>query len=211
MKKIAGIALKPSSFAAFLLGAGATPATSLAQDGSSGGPTIGETHTFIEERILDQPILQNYWHKMDFPQYNHFDEAVWSVVQYDGDQCRITYQRKIEISHKAPATVKPIYGDKPATIIGHKVAKFDMGQVEAIEIHDYKDSRGSVLSVGIRFMVPTEEWQVIGRKVKKADLSKDPVLKPENAISVLAKDSQRLLSAFQQLQALCQPADSDQS
>jgi hypothetical protein len=185
------------------------PAHLIAQDEIAENLSIQETHALIEEMILDEPILQNYWHKMDFPQYNHFDEAVWSVVKYSGDQCQITYRRKMESSHKAPATVKPIHGDKPATIIGYKMAKFDMAEVEAIEIHDYGDGRGSIPSVGIRFVVPTAEWQSIGRKPEKIDVSKDPILSEDNAISVLAKDSQRILSAFQHLQGLCQVAEGD--
>ena len=211
MKKIVGKAAESSSDAKCLLVLLLIPASLLAQDVPASNSTIGETHALIRQLILDQPILQNYWHKMDFPQYNHFDEAVWSIVRYEGEECRITYQRKIEISHKASATVKPIHGDKPATITGHKVAKFDLAQVESIEIHDYEDSRGSVPSVGIRFVGPTREWQKTGRKAHKVDLSEDPILKQENAISVLAKDSQRLLDAFQRLQAHCQPGENAQS
>ncbi len=107
--------------------------------------------------------------------------------------------------------MKPIYGDKPETIIGYKTAKFDMAQIEAVEIHDYGDSRGSIPSIGIRFVGPTEEWQTVGKKPKKADLAKDPVMKDDNAISVSAKDSQRILEAFQHLKTLCQGADDDQS
>jgi hypothetical protein len=205
MKKMVGTAATASNSATLLMVLLMFAAPSPAQGETASNATAEETHALIKELIVGQPILQNYWHKMDFPQYNHFDEAVWSVVMYEGDECQVTYRREIEIAHKAPKTVKPIYGDKPETIIGHKIAKFDMAQVEAIEIHDYEDSRGSVPSVGIRFVAPTREWQVIGRKAKKKiDLSEDPVLKPENAISVLAKDSQRLLQAFQRLQALCQ-------
>ena len=211
MEKVVKKLVKTSNSARLLLILLVFPAQLLAQDEVAANSTIQVSHALIGDLILDQPILQNYWHQLDFPQYNHFDEAVWSVVMYTGDQCQITYQRKIEISHKAPATVKPIHGDKPETIIGYKIAKFDMAKVEAIEIHDYGDSRGSIPSVGIRFIGPTEEWQKIGRKAKKIDVSKEPALKNENAISVLAKDSQRILSAFQHVQALCQAADGDQS
>ena len=187
------------------------PAQILAQDERADDPTFQDTHALIEELILDKQILQNHWHKMDFPQYNHFDDAVWSVDMYSGDECEITYRRKFEISHKSQASVKPIYGDKPATIIGYKMAKFDLTQITAIEIHDYGDSRGSIPSVGIRLVGPTAEWQKIDKKPGKADLSKDPVMKQENAISVAAKDSERILEAFQHLKSLCQTVDDDQS
>lgn len=196
-----------SAPASILLASVVIPGPLLAQDGLTTRPTFQETHALIEELILDKPILQNYWHKLDFPQYNHFDDAVWSVVMYSGDECQVTYRRKIEISHKAPATVKPIHGDKPKTIIGFKLAKFDMAQVESVEIYDYEDGRGSIPSVGIRFVVPTAEWPTIGDKPRKSDLDKDPVMKKENAISVIAKDSERVLNAFRQLQALCQAKD----
>jgi hypothetical protein len=181
-----------------------SPAQLHAQYEQSVMPTFEETHAQIKELILDKQILQNHWHKMDFPQYNHFDDAVWSLIMYSGDECKITYRRKFEVSHKSQESVKPIYGDKPAKIIGYKTAKFDMAQVETIEIHDYGDSRGSIPSVGIRFIGPTAEWQTIGDKPRKADLSKDPVMKEDNAISVSAKDSERVLEAFQHLKALCQ-------
>ena len=197
--------------AILLLASSIFPLRLYGQDIQSVMPTFEETHLQIKELILDKQILQNHWHQMDFPQYNHFDDAVWSITMYSGDECEITYRRKFEISHKAQESVKPIYGDKPATIIGHKTAKFDMATVETIEIHDFGDSRGSIPSVGIRFVGPTEEWQTIGPKPKKADLSKDPVIKEDNAISVTAKDSMRVLEAFQHLKALCQSADDDQS
>jgi hypothetical protein len=187
------------------------PAKALAQDEQTASATTRETHALIEELILDKPILQNYWHKLDFPQYNHFDDAVWTVVMYEGDECEITYRRTIEVTHKPPATDKPFPGDKPETIIGHKTMKFDLAEVEAIEIHDYDDSRGSMPSLGIRIVGPAEKWQTIGRKPKKKDLSKDPVLTQENAISVLAKDAQQVLKSLQHLQGTCQTADQDQS
>ena len=196
-----------SAPASLLLASVVMPIELLAQDELTTRPTFQETHALIEELILDKPILQNYWHKLDFPQYNHFDDAVWSVVMYSGDDCQITYRRKIEISHKAPATVKPIHGDEPKTITGFKVAKFDMAQVGTVEIYDYEEGRGSIPSVGIRFIVPTAEWPTIGDKPRKSDLDKDPVMKKENAISVAAKDSEQVLDAFRQLQALCQPED----
>jgi len=65
--------------------------------------------------------------------------------------------------------------------------------------------------VGIRLVGPTAEWQKIDKKPGKADLSKDPVMKQENAISVAAKDSERILEAFQHLKSLCQTVDDDQS
>lgn len=195
----------------FLLASLIFPAQLCAQDDQSVTPTFEETHSLIEELILDKQILQNHWHQTDFPQYNHFDDAVWSVVMYSGDECEITYRRKFEISHKSQESVKPVYGDKPKMIIGYKTAKFDMAQIETVEIHDYGDSRGSIPSIGIRFTGPTAEWQTIGKKPKKADLSKDPVMKDDNAISVSAKDAQRVLEAFQHLKTLCQSADDDQS
>ena len=187
------------------------PVQSGAEDEHSVAPTIEETHAQIKELILDKQILQNHWHQMDFPQYNHFDDAVWSVTMYSGDDCELTYRRKFEISHKAQESVKPVYGDKPATIIGHKTARFDMANIETVEIYDFGDSRGSIPSVGIRFVGPTAEWQTIGPKPKKSDLSKDPVIKEDNAISVSAKDSKRILEAFQYLQALCRTSDTDGS
>lgn len=187
------------------------PSQLYAQDEQSVTPSFQETHALIEEMILDKQILQNHWHKMDFPQYNHFDDAIWSVIMYTGDECTITYRRKFEVSHKSQESVKPIYGDKPATIISYKTAKFDMTQVETVGIHDYGDGRGSIPSVGIRFTVPTAEWQTIGKKPKKADLAKDPVMTDDNAISVSAKDSQQILEAFQQLKTHCQSANDDQS
>jgi hypothetical protein len=199
-----------SIHAIFLLASLIIPPQLHAQDEQSVTPTFEETHALITKLILDKQILQNHWHQMDFPQYNHFDDAVWSITMYSGDECEITYRRKFEISHKSQESVKPVYGDKPATIIGHKTAKFDMANIETIEIHDFGDSRGSIPSVGIRFVVPTAEWQTIGRKPKKADLSKDPVIKEDNAISVSAKDSKRVLEAFQHVQALCQTADDEQ-
>ena len=194
-----------------LLVSSIVPSRLYAQDEQSASPTFEETHAQIKALILDKQILQNHWHQMDFPQYNHFDDAIWSVTMYSGDGCEITYRRKFEISHKAQESVKPIYGDKPETIIGHKTARFDMTTIESVEIHDFGDSRGSIPSVGIRFIGPTAEWQTIGPKPKKADLSKDPVIKGENAISVSAKDSKQVLEAFQHVQALCQTADDDQS
>ena len=194
-----------------LLASSIIPAQSHAQDEHAVSPTIEETHALIEELILDKQILQNHWHQMDFPQYNHFDDAVWSVTMYSGDDCEITYRRKFEISHKAQESVKPIYGDKPATITGHKTAKFDMTTIESVEIYDFGDSRGSIPSVGIRFIGPTAEWQTVGPKPKKSDLAKEPTIKEDNAISVSAKDSKRVLEAFQHLQALCQAAGDDRS
>jgi len=173
------------------------------------GPTFEETHALIAELIVDKQILQNHWHKLDFPQYNHFDDAVWSVTKYSGDECETTYQRKYEISHKAEEGVKPIYGDKPEQMVGYKTATFDMAQIETVEIHDYDDSRGSIPSIGIRFVGPTKEWRTKGDKQKKSDLKKDPILAQENAISVSAKDANRILEAFQHLQELCQSADDD--
>lgn len=187
------------------------PARLSAQDDQSVTPTFEETHALIEELILDKQILQNHWHQTDFPQYNHFDDAVWSVVMYSGDECEISYRRKFEISHKSQESVKPVYGDKPQTIIGYKTAKFDMAQIETVEIYDYGDSRGSIPSIGIRFTGPTAEWQTIGKKQKKADLSKEPVMKDDNAISVSAKDAPQVLQAFQRLKTLCQSADDNQS
>ena len=107
--------------------------------------------------------------------------------------------------------MKPIYGDKPATITGHKTAKFDMADIESVEIYDFGDSRGSIPSVGIRFIGPTAEWQTVGPKPKKSDLSKEPTIKEDNAISVSAKDSERVLEAFQHLKALCQTSGDEQS
>ncbi len=187
------------------------PVQTRAQDEHSDAPTIEETHAQIKELILEKQILQNHWHQMDFPQYNHFDDAVWSIVMYSGDECEITYRRKFEISHKVRESVKPIYGDKPATIIGHKTARFDMENIETIEIYDFGDSRGSIPSVGIRFVGPTAEWQTIGPKPKKSDLKKDPVIKVDNTISVSAKDSKRILDAFQYLHALCRTSDPEGS
>lgn len=180
---------------------------SFAQDDQAAGPGFKETHALIEELIVDKLILQNHWHQSDFPQYNHFDDAVWSVTMYSGDKCEITYQRKFEISHKAEESTKTIIGDKPKTIIGYKTARFDMGQINTIETLDYGDSRGSIPSIGIRFVGPTQEWRTVGDKQKKSDLAKDPVVEKENAISVLAKDSERLLKAFRHLQKLCQATD----
>ena len=200
-----------SMLAVLLLGLSMMPSQLPAQVGESVSPTFEETHAQIKALILDKQILQNHWHQMDFPQYNHFDDAVWSITMYSGENCEITYRRKFEISHKSQESVKPIYGDKPATIIGHKTAKFDMANIETVEIHDFGDSRGSIPSIGIRFIGPTAEWQTIGPKPKKADLSKDPVIKKDNAISVSAKDSNQVLEAFQHLQTLCQAPDEDQS
>lgn len=194
-----------------LLASSIIPSQLCAQNDQPASPTFEETHAQIKAMILDKQILQNHWHQMDFPQYNHFDDAVWSITMYSGDDCEVLYRRKFEVSHKSQESVKPVYGDKPAIIIGHKTAKFDMANVETVEIHDFGDSRGSIPSVGIRFVGPTEEWQTIGPKPKKADLSKDPVIKEGNAISVSAKDSKQVLEAFQQLKALCQAADDDQS
>jgi len=184
---------------------------SLAQGERATGPGFQETHALIEELILNKLILQNHWHQMDFPQYNHFDDAVWSVTIYSGVECEITYRRKFEISHKAEESTKTIIGDKPAIIIGYKTAKFDMAQVDTIETHDYGDSRGSLPSIGIRFVGPTEEWRTVGDKPRKADLEKDPIIEKENAISVFAKDSDRILKAFQHLKALCQTTDGESS
>lgn len=174
------------------------------------GPGFEETHALIAELIVDKAILQNHWHQTDFPQYNHFDDAIWSVTMYSGDECEITYQRKFEISHKAEEGTKTIYGDKPQTIIGYKTARFDMARISTIETYDYGDSRGSIPSIGIRIVGPTEEWRTVGDKPRKADLKKDPILEKENAISVLAKDSDRILEALQHLQALCRTEDDDQ-
>jgi len=184
---------------------------SLAQDEQATGPGFQETHALIEELIVDKLILQNHWHQTDFPQYNHFDDAVWSVTVYSGNECEITYQRKFEISHKAEEGTKTIIGDKPATIIGFKTARFDMAQVDTIETHDYGDGRGSIPSIGIRFVGPTQEWRTVGDKPRKADLKKDPIIEKENAISVFAKDSNRVLKAFQQLQEICRTADDESS
>jgi hypothetical protein len=128
--------------AIFLLASLIIPPQLHAQDEQSVTPTFEETHALITTLILDKQILQNHWHQMDFPQYNHFDDAVWSITMYSGDECEITYRRKFEISHKSQESVKPVYGDKPATIIGHKTAKFDMANIETIEIHDFGDSSG---------------------------------------------------------------------
>jgi len=184
---------------------------SIAQDEQEPGPTLQELHALINELIVDKLILQNYWHKTDFPQYNHFDDAVWSVTKYSGDGCEITYQRKFEISHRAAENVKAIYGDKPATITGYKTAKFNLAQIDILEIRDYDDSRGSIPSIGIRFVGPTQEWSTAGKKPGKAYLDKDPIIKTENAISVLAKDSTRLLGLFQQLKELCPTVDDESS
>ena len=167
-----------------------------AQDEQATGPGFEETHALIAELIVDKQILQNHWHQTDFPQYNHFDDAVWSVTMYSGNECVITYQRKFEISHKAEEGTKTIYGDKPQTIIGYKTARFDMARISTIETYDYGDSRGSIPSIGIRIVGPIEEWRTVGDKPRKADLKKDPILEKENAISVLAKDSDRSLAAF---------------
>jgi len=184
---------------------------SLAEVEQATDPGFEETHALLEESLVDKQILQNYWHKLDFPQYNHFDDAVWSVTQYSGDECELTYQRKYEIFHKAEESVKPIYGDKPKVLVGYKTAKFDMAQIESIEIHDFGDSRGSIPSIGIRFVGPTKEWRTKDREPKKADLRKDPVIEKENAISVFAKDSDRILGAFQHLRALCPTIDDESS
>jgi hypothetical protein len=183
------------------------PTQLLAQGEQASSQSFLETHALIEELILDKQILQNHWHQSDFPQYNHFDDAVWSVTMYSGNECVITYQRKFEVSHKVEEGTKTIIGDKPAIIIGYKTARFDMTQIDTVETHDYGDSRGSIPSIGIRFVGPTQEWHTVGDKPRKADLKKDPVIEQENAISVLAKDSERLLGAFQHLRELCRPAD----
>ena len=180
---------------------------SLAEDKQAAGLTFKETHALIEELIVDKLILQNHWHKTDFPQYNHFDDAVWSVTKYSGDECEITYLRKYEISHKAEQKVKMLVGDKPAIFVAYKLAKFHMAQIDTIETRDYGDSRGSIPSIGIRLVGPIQEWQTKDKEPRKADLKKDPVVKKDNAISVLAKDSDRVVEAFQHLQALCEPAD----
>jgi len=180
---------------------------SLAQDEQEPGPTLKETHALMEELIVDKLILQNHWHKTDFPQYNHFDDAVWSVTMYSGDGCEITYRRKFEISHKAEENVKAIYGDKPAIITGYKTAKFNMAQIDTIETRDYDDGRGSIPSIGIRFVGPTQEWRTAGKKPDKDYLDKDPVIEEENAISVLAKDSTRILELFLHVKELCQTVD----
>jgi len=194
-------------FANFLLVLLINAPQSLAQDEQARSPTLNETHALIEELIVDKLILQNHWHKTDFPQYNHFDDAVWSVTMYSGNGCEITYRRKFEISHKAEEGVKAIYGDKPAMITGHKTATFNMAQIDTIETHDYGDGRGSIPSIGIRFVGPTQEWRMVGNKPGKAYLKKDPVIEKENAISVLAKDSTHILELFRHLKVLCQTAD----
>ncbi len=184
---------------------------SLAQGERETGPTFEEAHALIETLIVDKLILQNYWHKTDFPQYNHFDDAVWSVVMYAGDECEITYQRKFEISHRSEENVKAIYGDKPAIITGYKTARFDMAQIDTIEIRDYDDSRGSIPSIGIRFVGPTEEWSTVGNKPDKAYLDKDPVIANENALSVFAKDSAQILKLFRHVKERCQTVNGQPS
>lgn len=184
---------------------------SLAEGEQATNPTFEETHALIAELIVDKLILQNHWHKSDFPQYNHFDDAGWSVTMYSGDECEITYQRKYEISHKAEDNVKEIIGDKPAIFVGYKTAKFDMAQIDTIETHDYGDSRGSIPSIGIRFVGPTREWRTIGKEPDKADLQKDPIIETDNAISVFARDADRILKAFQHLKELCQTVGDESS
>jgi hypothetical protein len=195
--------------ASFLLISLFVPTQLLAQDEQATSPGFEETHALIEELIVDKLILQNHWHQSDFPQYNHFDDAVWSVTMYSGDECEITYQRKFEVSHKSQPGMKPVYGDKPALIVGFKTAKFDMAQINTIETQDYGDSRGSIPSIGIRFVGPTREWHTVDDKPGKAYLKKDPILDKENAISVFAKDSDQILKAFQHLKGLCQTVDDD--
>jgi len=212
MKKTIATPGRAAAIPAHLLLVSLTFSTqALAEGEQATGPTFEETHALLEELIVDKQILQNYWHKLDFPQYNHFDDAVWSVIRYSGDECGITYQRKYAISHKAEEGVKPIIGDKPELIIGYKTATFNMAQIETVETHDYGDSRGSIPSIGIRFVGPTKEWRTKGDKPNKADLKKDPIIEQENAISVFAKDSERILKAFQHIRELCQSTDDESS
>ncbi|NIO39881.1 MAG: hypothetical protein GTO41_06620 [Burkholderiales bacterium] len=184
---------------------------SLAEGEQATSATFEETHALIANMIVDKLILQNHWHKSDFPQYNHFDDAKWSVTLYSGDECEVTYRRKYEISHKAEENVKEIIGDRPAIIVGYKTAKFDMAQIDTIDIHDYGNSRGSIPSIGIRFVGPTKEWRTIGEEPDQADLQKDPIIETDNAISVFAKDAGRILKAFQHLRELCQAVDDKSS
>jgi hypothetical protein len=210
MNKYKEIRVRTAFFLASLLALSLTmPARLLAQGEDAANSTIQETHALIEELVLGKAILQNYWHKLDFPQYNHFDDAIWTIDQYSGDECEIVYRRTFKVSHKAPETVKPIYGDKPKTMLGYKTVRFDMTKVETVEVHDYGDSRGSIPSVGIRFVGPAREWRTNDRAPRKRDLARDPVIKPDHAISVTAKDAHRILKSFQHVQALCQAVDDE--
>ena len=95
----------------------------------------------------------------------------------------------------------------PTSASSKSPTRLKKARISTIETYDYGDSRGSIPSIGIRFVGPTEEWRTVGDKPRKADLKKDPILEKENAISVLAKDSERILEALQHLQEFCQPVD----
>ncbi len=174
----------------------------VAQSDKPAGPTFKETHALIKELILGKLILQNHWHKTDFPQYNHFDDAIWSIILYSGSECEVTYRRKFEISHHSTNPIERTSG-AAETYTAYKTARFDMAQIESIELHDYGDSRGSFPSIGIRFIGPVIEWHTVVDEPDEKTRAKATIQKEEHAISVFAKDSGRILSAFRHLHKLC--------
>ena len=86
-----------------------------------------------------------------------------------------------------------------------------MSQVESIDTYDYGDSRGSLPSIGIRFNGPAIEWHTVVDEADNETRTKATIESEEHAISVLAKDSERILDAFQHLHKLCRTVNNDPS
>jgi len=173
-----------SNLACVLLSSLVASTQLLAQTKQAAGPTIEETHAFIEKMIAGKRIPYAWLHPGSGR--DHYDDFIWSVDMYSGERCQVTYRRKSEITPR---------NDDPFEI-EFKKTKFDMTKMVDISLESmnrFYEISSELPSKDLVFTGPGTVW-TNGRDEEEMH---------RHVIIVSTLNSERILKAFQRLKVLC--------